>query len=146
MFKKISKLNTGIETNKTWKKSFIFHSKLKKSSTAPTKDKSKANSPIKAKLLSASPKKLTPIKKAIAVATPPRGGIFLSTSLSSSFFEDFLNFIDFAVYKIIQLNTPDKTKVKIAEAPQKLRDEHNISALVAVKNSEKITFSADIKL
>ena len=69
---------------------------------------------IKAKLLSASPKKLTPIKKAIAVATPPRGGIFLSTSLASSFFEDFLNFIDFAVYKIIQLNTPDKTKVKIA--------------------------------
>ena len=39
-----------------------------------------------------------------------------------------------------------QTKVKIAEAPKELRNEHNISALVAVKDCDKITFSAEIKL
>ena len=42
------------------------------------------------------------------------GGIFLSTSLSSFLFENFWNLIDFARYKIIQFNRPDKTKDKIA--------------------------------
>ena len=38
------------------------------------------------------------------------------------------------------------TKVKIAEAPEDLRSMHNISALVAVKDSDKISFSANIEL
>ena len=38
------------------------------------------------------------------------------------------------------------TKVKVAEPPEELRTEHNISALVAVKDSNKISFSANIEL
>ena len=38
------------------------------------------------------------------------------------------------------------TEVKIAEAPEDLRSMHNISALVAVKDSDKISFSANIEL
>ena len=38
------------------------------------------------------------------------------------------------------------TKVKVAEPPEELRKEHNISALVAVKDSNKISFSANIEL
>tara|TARA_B100001564_G_scaffold358863_1_gene378719 strand:- start:1226 stop:2164 length:939 start_codon:yes stop_codon:yes gene_type:complete len=38
------------------------------------------------------------------------------------------------------------TKVKVAEPPEELRSMHNISALVAVKDGEKISFSANIEL
>lgn len=38
------------------------------------------------------------------------------------------------------------TKVKVAEPPEDLRSMHNISALVAVKDGEKISFSANIEL
>lgn len=38
------------------------------------------------------------------------------------------------------------TEVKVAEPPEDLRTEHNISALVAVKDGDKISFSANIEL
>ena len=38
------------------------------------------------------------------------------------------------------------TKVKVANSPDNLRSQHNISSLVAVKDSDKIVFSADIDL
>ena len=38
------------------------------------------------------------------------------------------------------------TKVKVAEPLEDLRKEHNISALIAVKDSDKISFSANIEL
>tara|TARA_B100000925_G_scaffold134744_1_gene100688 strand:+ start:49 stop:741 length:693 start_codon:yes stop_codon:yes gene_type:complete len=38
------------------------------------------------------------------------------------------------------------TKVKVAQPPEELRTEHKISALVAVKDSNKISFSANIEL
>ena len=53
-------------------------------------------------------------KKAIEVATPPRGGIFLLTNLFSIWSEDFLNSMYFAAYNTIQFTKTDIIKDIIA--------------------------------
>ena len=38
------------------------------------------------------------------------------------------------------------TKVKVASAPDELRSDHNVTGLIAIKDSQGISFSAQINL